>query len=161
MIRARKHRLPDAAYRGQKNVAFTCNVEGRQTLSRDPAVVAAMLPILKTQTEQHDCLVGIYCFMPDHLHLVLCGQTQRADTKAAIDGFKHKTGLWLYENRPGFDWQGDYYDHIIRRGDDWRRQVFYAYMNPVRWGLVDDPSHWPYSGTVGFDLTELLIDAHY
>ena len=103
-FRSKKHRLPDAAYRGRKNVAFTANVEDRRPLFRDAAVVAAMLPVLKEQTERFGCLVGIYCFMPDHLHLILCGQTDRADAKAAMDAFKVKTGLWLGECWPGWFW---------------------------------------------------------
>lgn len=160
-IREKKHRLPPAAYRGQKNVAFTCCVENRQPLFRDPAVVAAMLPVLAEQTAKYGCLVGVYCFMPDHLHLVLCGQTVRSDAKKAVDEFKGKTGLWLGTHRPAFAWQDGYHDHVIRKGDDWRRQVFYAYNNPVRRGLAEDAATWPFTGAIGFDLTELLIDAHY
>ncbi|RYD95934.1 MAG: hypothetical protein EOP61_18855 [Sphingomonadales bacterium] len=160
-IRAKRHRLSDGAYRGQKNVAFTMNVERRRPLFGDAAVVGAMLAILREETERYGCLVGIYCFMPDHLHLILCGQTEGADAKRAVDAFKHRTGLWLRRKRPGFSWQDDYYDHIIRKGDDWRRQVFYVYMNPVRRELVEDPAAWPHTGSMGFDLDELLIDAHY
>ena len=160
-IRAKKHRLPDAAYRGERNVAFTANEESRRPLFRDRAVVEAMLPILETQTARFDCLVGVYCFMPDHLHLIFCGQGPRADAKRAMDGFKHKSGLWLAEHRPAYHWQDDYCDHIIRKGDDWRRQVGYIVRNPVRAGLVEDALAWPHTGSVGFDLTELLVDAHW
>lgn len=160
-FRSKKHRLPAVMYRGQKNVAFTANVEGRRPLFRDAAVVEAMLPMLREQTERFDCLVGIYCFMPDHLHLILCGQTERSDAKAAMDSFKVQTGLWLGEHRPGLCWQDGYHDHIIRKGDDWRRQVRYVSMNPVRKGLVDDPVGWPHTGAIGFDLVELMIDANY
>ena len=160
-IRAKKHRLPDAAYRGEKNVAFTANVNERHPLFNDANVIEALLPILEGQTERCGCLVGIYCFMPDHLHLVLCGQTPASDAKKAMDGFKHKSGLWLEEHRPLYGWQHDYHDHIIRKGDDWRRHVFYAYMNPVRAGLVDDPADWRHTGSLGFDLIELLTDASW
>ena len=160
-FRSKKHRLPAAAYRGQKNVAFTANVEGRRPLFRDAEVVHAMLPILAEQTARFGCLVGIYCFMPDHLHLILCGQRDDADAKAAMDAFKTKTGLWLGANRHGWAWQDGYHDHIIRRGEDWRRQVRYAYLNPVRKGLTDDPSAWPHTGAIGFDLLELMMDANY
>lgn len=160
-FQSKKHRLPEAAYRGQKNVAFTANVERRRPLFDDASVVEAVLPILRTQTERFGCLVGIYCFMPDHLHLILCGQTVTSDAKAAMDAFKTQTGLWLGECRPEFAWQDGYHDHIIRRSDDWRRQVFYVYMNPRRKGLVDDPMAWPFTGSIGFDLEELLIDANY
>ena len=160
-FQSKKHRLPEAAYRGQKNVAFTTNVEHRSLLFNDAAVVAAMLPILKTQTERFGCLVGVYCFMPDHLHLILCGRKPTSDAKAAMDAFKTQSGLWSGECRPEFAWQDGYHDHIIRKGDDWRRQVFYVYMNPVRKGLTYDPAAWPHTGSIGFDLTELLIDANY
>src|SRR5690348_9704665 len=63
-FRSKKHRLPAAAYRGQKNVAFTANVEDRRRLFDDSAVVGAMLPTLRDETERFGCLVGIYCFMP-------------------------------------------------------------------------------------------------
>ena len=158
-IRAKKYRLPDTAYRGQKNVAITTNADA--PLFKDVAVVHAMLPMLQEHTEAFGCLVGIYCFMPDHLHLVLCGRTEGSDAKAAMDAFKRKSGLWLHEHRPEFAWQGDYYDHIIRKGDDWRRQVRCAHMNPVRRGLVTDPSLWPHTGSIVFDLLELIIDTDY
>ena len=160
-VRAKKHRLHPNAYKGQKNVAFTCCVEGRKRLFDDRTVVAATLAILEEQTRKYGCLVGVYCFMPDHLHLVLCGQHERSDAKKAVDEFKARTGLWLGEHRPTFAWQDDYHDHIIRKGDDWRRQVFYVYNNPVRAGLVKDAAAWLHTGTIGFDLTELLIDANY
>ena len=64
-IRAKKHRLPDAAYRGRKNVAFTANEERRRPVFRDASVVESMLPLLVEQTAKHECLVGVYCFMPD------------------------------------------------------------------------------------------------
>ena len=160
-VREKKHRLPPAAYRGQKNVAFTLCVEERRHLFRDSATVDAMLPILTEQTAKYGCLVGIYCFMPDHLHLVVCGQHDWSDAKKAVDEFKAKTGLWLGANRPTYAWQDGYRDHIIRKGDDWRRQVHYVYVNPVRAGLIEDASAWPLTGAIGFDLIELLMDANY
>ena len=160
-FRSKKHRLPDAMYRGQKNVAFTAAVEGRRPLFRDAGVVEAMLPVLAAETVRRECLVGIYCFMPDHLHLILCGQSDRADAKAAMDAFKTQTGRWLGANRPGACWQDGYHDHVIRKGDDWRRQVRYVVLNPVRAGLVADPAAWPHTGAIGFDLVELMIDADY
>jgi putative transposase len=160
-VREKKHRLPDAAYRGQKNVAFTCCVERRVPLFRDAAVVEALLPTLTEKAERYGCLVGIYCFMPDHLHLILCGQQDWSNAKKVVDEFKAKSGLWLGKHRPSFEWQDGYHDHIIRRGEDWRRQVYYVLNNPVRKGLVLDAFDWPFTGSIGFNLHELVIEAHY
>jgi len=98
-----------------------------------------------------ECLVGIYCFMPDHLHVIACGQSDNANSKHAIDAFKRDSGRWI-----AHPWQGDCYDHIIRRNEDWRRQVAYVLRNPVRGKLVEDPYAYPFTGSIGYDLGELI-----
>jgi len=120
-----------------------------------------MIETLGDRSKQFGCLVGIYCFMPDHLHFILCGQNEGSDAKAACNGFKQFSSRWLLQNHPTHSWQSDYHDHIIRKSDDWRRHVFYVYMNPVRAGLVSRPADYPFTGAIGFDLQDLLIDAHY
>jgi len=45
---------------------------------------------------------------------------------------------------------------VIRKSDDWRRQVAYVLKNPVRAGLVEDPFAYPFTGSIGYDLYELI-----
>ena len=96
--------------------------------------------------------------MPDHLHLVVQGMSESSDTKSAADRFKAQAGIWLERNRPGASIQEGYYDHIIRPTDDFRRQLFYILSNPVRAGLVEDPFRYPFSGSIGYNLRELIFD---
>jgi putative transposase len=155
--RERPHRLPSGLYRGEQTVAFTCCVEGAQPLFRDDCVVAAFLPMLRTAAEQNGCRVLIYCFMPDHLHVLLDGQTGTADPLRAMREFKQRAGWWLRQNKPDCRWQKDFYDHIVRRDEDLGAQVRYIAGNPVRRELVSDWRQWPHTGAMGIEL-EAVID---
>jgi putative transposase len=97
--------------------------------------------------------------MPDHLHVVVNGLDKRSRPKTAMDQFKQQTGLWLAVNAPQFEWQDDFHDPIIRKHDDWRRHVQYIAFNPVRAGIVRNPFDYPFTGSIGYDLSELLVDS--
>ncbi len=99
--------------------------------------------------------------MPDHLHLIISGQTDTSDALKAVSGFKYKATSWVNEHRPEFALQDGWYDHIIRASEDWRSQLTYVYLNPVRAGLVADPDDYPFTGAIGSDLKESIIEAHY
>ena len=105
------------------------------------------------------CRIPIYCFMPDHLHVISMGMTQQADGKRAMDFFKSKSGLYLETSRADYRWQTDYHDRIIRRSEEWRKKVFYIFQNPVRAGIVEDPWTYSLTGSIGYDLEELIHDA--
>ncbi len=160
-VRARKHRLPDVAYRGIKTVAFTAAVHERKRLFVDDVVVNAMVEILTVETHVSGCLVPIYCFMPDHLHVCVTGQHDSADVKRAMDSFKHHSGTWLSARRPEFRWQDQYWDRIIRKTEDWKAHVAYTFCNPLRAGLTTDAWDYPFTGSIGYDLREIITDAYW
>lgn len=155
-IRAKKHRLPEAAYVGKKVVHITANVEHRRRIFTDPEVVRVFVEMLRACAAKERCMVLIYCFMPDHLHLLIEGTAANSRPKAAIDAFKDCSGHWLLHNRPGWNWQEGYYDTIMRRSDDLKQKAFYIFQNPMRAGIVVDPYTYPYTGSIGYDLVEML-----
>jgi len=159
-VRAKKHRLPAAAYVGRKTVAFTACVEQRKALFVEAELVESCVHLLDHWTRAHDCLVPVYCFMPDHLHVLIQGQADASRPKAAMDEFKYATGLLPAKSAVGA-WQTDYHDQIIRRSDDWRRQAFYILNNPVRAGLAEDPYAYPFTGSLGFELQEMFFDLNW
>ena len=97
--------------------------------------------------------------MPDHLHVLLYGTTPQSRAKDAMIRFKRDSGMWLAANRPDLEWQEDFYDHIIRRSEGWEVQARYAALNPVRARLAEDIFAWPYTGSIGYDRDEVLLDA--
>ena len=160
-VREKRHRLPPEAYRGRRAVAFTACVRGRRTALDDPEIVAAFVGHLAEAAARHGCTVPIYCFMPDHLHALVLGEDEGSDAKGAMDRFKAASGWWLFRNRPGVRWQKDYWDHVVRAREGWESQARYLAGNPVRAGLVADPFDWPHTGSVGYDVREIILDAHW
>jgi putative transposase len=151
-IREKMHRLPPESYRGEVRVAFTCCVADRFPLFADADVVKVFLGLLRVATEKHHCTILIYCFMPDHLHLILRGNSADSDVRQAVIVFKQSSGFWLKQHRPDVHWQKDFYDHIIRRDEDLGAQIRYIAANPVRKGLVNDWQEYPHTGAIGVDL---------
>jgi len=155
-MRTKKHRLPGSAYIGKKTVSFTACVDDRKHIFVSPRIVEPFIQILEDCAARNECVVPIYCFMPDHLHVLIQGTTDVSRPKRAMDQLKEDSGEWLLRNHPNWGWQRDYHDHILRKGEDWRRHAFYVLQNPMRAGLVSDPYTYPFTGSIGFDLVELL-----
>ena len=97
--------------------------------------------ILGIQDAYKDVLVDKYCIMPNHIHLMLCIQsdtgsdTTRQNEKIPllISAFKR-----LSAKEIGFSiWQRGYYDHIIRNEQDYLTTWRYIDDNPAKW-IYDD-----------------------
>jgi REP element-mobilizing transposase RayT len=115
-IREKRHRLPREYYRGEVTVAFTACVENSQPLFVHAHVVRLFTEHLRNAVRKHDCVVFIYCFMPEHQHLIVHGNSPQADTWRAMVDYKQQTGFWLGQHRPEVKWQKDFYrSHPPRR----------------------------------------------
>ena len=94
--------------------------------------------------------------MPDHLHIMVMGLTEQSNPLLATGKLKELSGKWMYRRKlPG--WQGDFYDHIIRASDDWRKHASYIAQNPVRAALTE---HWmdhPFTGSIGCELEDVFL----
>jgi putative transposase len=150
-FRRKPNRLPAESYRGRKAYFLTLCARERRKLFGDPALVDALLVILKRTCSFHFFSVYAYCFMPDHLHLILVGESDSAHLVPAMQAFKslataaaRKLGV--------FDlWQKGYYDHVLRSGESLDGAAWYVFMNPVRAGLARRVEDWPFSGSCAFE----------
>lgn len=106
--------------------------------------------------ERFGCVVPLYCFMADHLHVMFMGLHEASDGLAAMSHFKQLSGKWMYRNGM-IGWQGDFYDHIMRSGEDWRAHANYIAQNPVKAGLVENCLDYPFLGSIGCDLQEVIL----
>ncbi len=112
---------------------------------------------LKEAATTYRCKVPVYCFMPDHLHLIITGMDDRVDLVKTIAGFKQKTGFWLSKNKSEVEWQKDFFDHVIKRDGSLSTNVKYILDNPVRKGIVAEWQEYPFKGSIGYDLEDILI----
>ncbi len=59
-------------------------------------------------------------------------------------------------NKIGIGWQKDFYDHLIRKSENLAVQVKYILDNPVRKGLVSSWQAYPFKGSIGCKMEDLL-----
>ncbi len=158
-IREKKHRLPDVMYHGRKCIAFTATEAARRSCLAREDIHQAMRESLTSASVRHASLVPVYCLMPDHFHVMFLGLNEESRPKLAMERFKYEFGNWLKEFHPDVDLQKGYYDHIVRRSEGWEVQARYFALNPVRKGLAQDIFEWPFTGSIGYELEEVLLDA--
>ncbi len=149
-------RMPREYYVGEQTVAFTAVTENRARYFTSPERVEPLIAHLERAASLFDCVIPIYCFMPDHLHVMFTGLRDHSDTLEAMTRFKLLSGLWF--KRKNLDgWQYSFHDHVVMGSRDWRSHARYISQNPVRWGLVTDPFAYPYTGTIGCDLQDVIL----
>lgn len=155
-VRARQHRLPRACYIGERTAAFTACCDERLLLFDRFEQVQPLIERLARAATKFRCVIPIYCFMPDHLHVMFQGLDEQSDLLAAMTRFKLLSGLWFDKvNQEG--WQGDYHDHVVKGCEDWRAHANYIAQNPVRAGLVENAFDCPFTGAIGCDLQDVFL----
>ena len=155
-IEERKHRLPKEFYKGEVSVAFTLCLKGDVKEFIKPEIVSIFTNILASVVKKAGGIVPIYCFMPDHQHLIITGIRNDSDIWKAIVRYKQRTGFWMSTNNPGIKWQKDFYDHVIKTNKDIAVQARYILDNPVRRGLAQSWQDYSFKGSIGCKLEDIL-----
>ena len=178
-IRKRRRSVNDPGHAHE--LTFSC-YKGLPLLSRDRTREWFIEALDRART-RHEFELWAYVLMPEHVHVLL--MPLRADYRMAtilqavkqpvaswaIDFLRGHDPTWLGNLRvPGQDgraryrfWQagGGYDRNITTPAVAWRI-VEYIHSNPVRRGLVDDPTDWPWSSSrwyAGQDGVVLSMDA--
>ncbi len=107
---------------------------------QEGCVVASCAECLATSAARYGFEVVAYCFMPNHLHLLVTGD-DHAHLVRFAQHFKQATG---YRHR-GL-WQRSYYDHVLRQEAALEDVARYIWGNPIRAGMVEDMMDYPHSG---------------
>ena len=88
-----------------------------------------------------------YCFMPDHLPLLVEGTDVVSDLQRFVFSAKQSTGYAYRRQKRGRLWQEGYYDHVLRHDESIIAKARYILENPVRAGLVRAVDEYPFSGS--------------
>ena len=86
--------------------------------------------------------------MPDHVHLFVCGSNDFTLGRW-IGGLKQALARgvgWSKSN--GQIWQEGFFDHVMRNDESMSEKWEYVRQNPVRAGLVDRSTDWPFQGEI-------------
>ncbi|PYS30537.1 MAG: hypothetical protein DMG11_04770 [Acidobacteria bacterium] len=98
---------------------------------------------------------AIYCFMPEHLHMIFLGCHENTHLLQALEDFKQATGYLLARRYLKTKWEKSFHDRILR-SKELGAHLRYVLNNPVRRGLVENWREYQFSGAIGLDLEALL-----
>ena len=147
-------RLGGFEYVGPHAYFVTCSTYRRRPYFRHKAIVDIVLPVLRRAGAQNGFDVYVYCFMPDHLHLLPVGR-QESSLPRFMKAFKQESGFAFRRAYGNALWQRSYYDRVIRKEEALEEVALYILNNPVRRGLVDDCRSYAFSGSFVFQVDEI------
>ncbi len=144
------NRLGPDSYRGRRAYFLTLCANERRRILANTALVETLVPVLRTTCGSHSFNVNAYCFMPDHLHLVVIGAGDYASLPRFMQAFKSLAARETARLGIVKPWQKGFYDHVLVDGESIDSAALYAFLNPVRASLVRRAEEWPYSGSFLF-----------
>ena len=119
-------------------------------------VVHLVLAQIARASGQYQFGIVAYCFMPDHTHLLIEGQSADSDAKEFIARAKQYSGFHYKKARRSRLWQRYGFEHVLR--DDELTLVARKYIleNPIRAGLVERVEDYSFVGSLLYGLRDLL-----
>ena len=96
----RPGRTPGFPYRGQFTYLLTCCTESRRPHLAEPSTADQVLSQIRRPAASHQFALVAYCFMPDHLHLVVEGLSSDSDLQRFAASFKQHSG-YRHQRRRG------------------------------------------------------------
>jgi putative transposase len=120
----------------------------RHVFVAETPVSAALARIQRTCDEDQFAILA-YCFMPDHLHLVLEGRREDADLRRLIKVAKQRCA-YVFRRQFGIPllWQEGCYERVLRSDEATDVVIRYVLNNPVRARLVENAENYPYAGAL-------------
>lgn len=113
----------------------------------DNRIAGAMVAALRFREGKHYRLPA-WCVMPNHVHVVarLFPGHELANVVKAWKNFSAKAANQAL-GRKGRFWQREYYDRLIRNGDEFDRAIRYVIENPAKAGL----KNWTWVWSAGWE----------
>ena len=123
-------------------ITLCCASKGLNQLCQEGVGEGVLNLIRKYQISRRwHCSIAL--LMPDHLHAIL-QIPARLQLVEVIRCFKQASA-----KQTGIRWQRGFFDYRIRNDESAQNKYRYIEMNPVRLGLVTNPTDWPWR--IGFN----------
>ncbi len=148
--------LTTFAYVGPYRYSLTFCTESRRPFFTEAASVDLVLKHFQQQTDLEAFALLAYCFMPDHVHLLIEGLVDTSDCKRFISRAKQFSGFYYARQFGTKLWQRYGYERVLRNDEATLDLVRYMVANPVRAGLVTSPRDYAFVGSSVAPLSELI-----
>jgi REP-associated tyrosine transposase len=110
---------------------------------------------LRKSATHHRFGLYAFCFMPDHVHILVEGMADDADLCAFVVHFKKLTGYDYKQRTRQRLWQPGYYDHILRSEEATEAVARYIFENPLRAGLATVYGEYRFAGSDMFEYKQV------
>jgi putative transposase len=118
-------------------ITVNCLPRGKNQLATR-TVWEAILETLEFREQRGDWKWLLILAMPDHLHGIVTFPQRYFPQKSMADWKR-----WLAAKHD-ISWQDGFFDHRLRSLESAVEKANYIRMNPIRAGLIEKPSDWPY-----------------
>ena len=135
-------------------LTFCCHQQ--QHLFRERAAVDLVLSQIRRAARDEQFVIPAYCFMPDHLHLLIEAQADQSNGLKFIARAKQLSGFHYKQRHQRPLWQRYGYEHVVRDDEKTRGVARYIFENPVRAGLVRSPEDYPFLGSDTHPIEQVL-----
>jgi putative transposase len=134
-----------------------CCYSRRRAFENAPSVELVLLQIQRAAMDDQFSVIA-YCFMPDHLHLLVEAQAESSNGLTFLNRAKQLSGFHYKQTFGRALWQryGFEHEHVLRDDEDMRHVARYILENPIRGGLVERVEDYPFVGSLRYTLNELL-----
>jgi putative transposase len=113
------------------------------------------ISLILALAQEREAVVFAWCLMPDHIHLLL-------QDNNVLDLVRLLKGRLTPEARrlePGRTlWQRSFYDHALRKEEALEDVARYIWENPVRAGIAEHASAYPWSGSLVWPNWKEFVD---
>ena len=149
MAHRRPPRITGFSYVGFYRYSLTFGTHKRLRLFADGRRVESALGQIRRTCDDEQFALLAYCFMPDHLHVVVEGQTPASDLRRFVKIAKQRIAF-VFRTTFGVPatWQHGYYERVLRSDEATDVVVRYVLENPVRAGMVRVAEEFAYSGAL-------------
>jgi putative transposase len=150
------HHLRGFGYVGLQRYFLTwCTHERSRTFADKAAVDLTTEQILRAARDEMFALLA-YCFMPDHVHLLVEGQAETSDCRRFIRRARQFSGYHFGRVMGRRLWQKYGYERVLRDDESTLAIVRYIVNNPVRAGLVQRLEDHPFSGSFVYTMSQMV-----
>ena len=143
-------------YLGLHRYSLTYCTDWRHRWFEHPAAVELVRRQFLRVAENERFAIVVYCFMPDHVHMLVQGLADDSNGKQFITKSKQCSAHAYAEQFNAKLWQPFGFEHVLRDDEKMPVAAKYILENPVRAGLVKTVLEYPFLGSQIYDVRALL-----
>ena len=143
-------------YTGFHRYSVTFCTNDRRPMFRNEAAVRLVLSQISRAAGEREFAIVAYCFMPDHLHLLVHGESEAANCKGFIALAKQYSGFYYKREFGRTLWQRYGYERTLRKEEQTLVVARYILENPVRARIAQTVEEYPFVGSLVCELKDWI-----